>query len=46
MSQLNIAFDGKSPDELLEFVKTNMESFSTGKVHIKINDMLAEIGLE
>ena len=42
MSQLNIAFDGKSPHELLEFVKNNQEIFSKGKVHIKINDMLAE----
>ena len=46
MPNLNIAFDGKSSLELLEFVRKYKDIFSSGNIIIKLNDLLAEMGIE
>ncbi len=46
MHALNIAFDGKSSSELKEFISKNRELFSSWGIHIKVNDLLSEIGIE
>ena len=46
MPNLNIAFDGKSSLELLELVQRYKGIFSSGNIFIKVNDLLAEIGIE
>lgn len=48
---LNIAFDGKSSEELITFLKKQVEVlggevFNSWKVLIKVNDLLSEIGLQ
>lgn len=43
--RLNIAFDGKSAEELVDFVKShiaNLAPTELPRVHIKVNDLLAE----
>ncbi|MBP9811982.1 orotidine-5'-phosphate decarboxylase [Candidatus Gracilibacteria bacterium] len=46
MPKLNIAFDGKTPDELKNFIHENKEIFAGGNIHIKLNDLIAETGIE
>lgn len=46
MPKLNIAFDGKSPDELKNFIRENKEIFAWGNIHIKLNDLIAETWIE
>jgi orotidine-5'-phosphate decarboxylase len=46
MSKLNIAFDGKSPHELRTFIKENKEVLAWDRIHIKLNDLIAEVWLE
>jgi urease gamma subunit len=46
MPKLNIAFDGKSSQELIQFISENREIFTSKDLHIKLNDMIAEIGIE
>lgn len=46
MPKLNIAFDGKSSTELKKFISENREIFASGNLHIKINDLLAELGID
>ncbi len=46
MHALNIAFDGKSPSELKEFISKNRELFASWRIYIKVNDLLLEIGIE
>ena len=43
MHSLNIAFDGKSPEELKNFIHENKEIFASGNIHIKLNDLIADI---
>lgn len=44
---LNIAFDGKTPSELKSFIIIHREIFlSYPNLTIKINDLIAEIGIE
>lgn len=44
MSQLNIAFDGRSLEALFDFIAKNRDILISGKIHIKLNDLFAEIG--
>jgi orotidine-5'-phosphate decarboxylase len=46
MPKLNIAFDGKSREELKKFISENREIFVSKDIHIKLNDLIAEIGIE
>lgn len=48
MPSLNIAFDARTPSELVAFVRTHIAPLSSEKqsrIHIKVNDLLAEVGL-
>ncbi len=50
MPVLNIAFDGKTAQELITFIMARVqdvgiEVFNTGKINIKVNDLLEEIGI-
>ena len=43
---LNIAFDGKTADELIRFVRTDLVSLTPEEreqINIKVNDLLSEI---
>jgi hypothetical protein len=46
MHSLNIAFDGRSAQELKEFISGNRDTFSSKNVQIKLNDLIALIGIE
>ena len=46
MPKLNIAFDGKTSLALREFVAKYSDIFASGDIYLKVNDLLAEIGIE
>jgi hypothetical protein len=47
MPNLNIAFDGKTPQELKDFISGNREILiSNASIYIKLNDLIAEIGID
>lgn len=46
MPKINIAFDGKSGEELKKFIFENREVFVSKNLHIKLNDLIADIGIQ
>lgn len=46
MPKINIAFDGKSREELKNFIFENREVFLSKNLHIKLNDLIADIGIQ
>ncbi len=47
--RLNIAFDAKSADDLVQFVRDHVAKITPDllpKIHIKVNDLLALTGIE